>query len=216
MRCLVGVAFVLVASCRVAAQAPSWEFGGIVYGIPATRDASVSATDVASGSGTMSGVEIALRRSWVGLAVRVMNGDLSASSGASGGGGKLTTGELRVQLGPRIASLDVGYGMRAAGGNLGTTAYSYVRAGGASIIDIGDTGLSTRVSIGVYVSGQGVANTTVSGQEIMTALEYRVRRSPFVITVGYRAEVFQTTFAGVVRAEQVSGVMVGAGVRFLR
>ena len=216
MRRVAGVALVLAVVSGGAAQAQAWEFGVIVYGIPTSRDASVSATDVASGSGTMSGGELALRRSWVGASVRLVNGELSASSGPSGAGGKLATGEFRVQIGPRVASLDVGYGMRAAGGNLGTTTYSYVRVGAATIIDVGDTGLAGRLSVGIYIAGQGVPNTTVSGQEIMSALEYRVRRSPFVITLGYRAEVFQTTLAGVVRAEQLSGIMVGAGIRLTR
>ena len=208
--------FALVAATRLAAQAPTWEFGGIAYGISTSRDATVSATAVASGSGTMSGGEVSVRRQWVGLTLRLVNGEISGSSTVAGAGGKLTTGELRVQVGPRLASLDLGFAKRAAGGTLGTTTYSYLRVGGSSIMDIGDSGFAGRLSVGLYVAGQGVPNTTVSGQEIVTSLEYRVRHSPFVVTLGYRAEVFQASTAGVIRAEQVSGVMVGAGVRFSR
>ena len=215
MRTLAGTVLVLCISATAAAQAPNTDISLRVYGISATRDATLSAVTVGSGSGTMTGGEFATRYAWAGLTLRLVNGDVATASGAAGSGSSLTTAEVRVQLGARVASLDVGYAMRAVTGSLGTTTYSYLRAGASSILDVGATGVSGRLSLGMYFGGQGVPNTTVSGQEIVAALDYRVR-GPFFVTLGYRSEVFQATSAGQVRAEHVSGVLVGAGIRYAR
>lgn len=91
--------------------------------------------------------------------------------------------------------------------------YSYVRAGVSSILDIGGTGLSARLSAGVYLAGQSASGATVSGHEIVTALEYRVRRTPFVVTLGYRAELFETAAGGRSQPESVTGIILGGGLQ---
>ena len=211
----VGLVFVIAfASSAIArAQSPTTELSAIAYGVSATRDAILTATSVGSGSGTMTGGELSARFSWAGIMVRLVNGAVptAGSSAAS-----LTTGEARLLLGARAASLDVGYAVRAVGGALGSTTYSYLRAGGSTILDLGGTGASARASAAVYFGGQGAANAEVSGQEITAALEYRIGGTPFVLTAGYRAEVFQTATLGVVRAEHLSGLLVGGGLRFTR
>jgi hypothetical protein len=198
------------------AQSPKLELRAVVYGLPSTRNVALDATTVGEATGTMTGGEVSLRGRTVGLVVRLVNGDLTATSGSTGGGGTLTTGEALVQAGPRIVALEAGYARRAVGGTLGTTVYSFFRVGGTSALDIGGTGLSARLSAGVYLAGQGVPNTTVSGHEIIAALEYAVRRLPLVLTVGYRAEVFQSSSNGTDQPENVCGLIVGGGIRFTR
>lgn len=50
----------------------------------------------------------------------------------------------------------------------------------------------------------------------MTALEYSLRHVPLVVTLGYRAELFQVSANGADRPEFVSGILVGAGLRLAR
>jgi hypothetical protein len=206
------IALALAASSELAAQTPAFEVRGVVFGLLGKRDAETSPTTLGQSTGTLTGGELSLRGRSIGVLVRLVNGDLSAS-GSGGIGGRLTTGEVRLQAGPRALAAEVGYGKRATGGTLGATVYSYLRAGVSSVLDIGGTGLTARISAAAYLKGQ---EASVSGHEVATALEYRLRRTPFVVTLGYRAEVFRATAGATERAEKVSGVVAGVGIRFAR
>jgi hypothetical protein len=202
----------LISGVRSAgAQNLRFEMRAVVYGVPTSRDATLSPTSIGHSSGTMTGGEFSLRGSGIGLMIRLLNGTLSPSN--SGGGGRLTTGEARVQLGSRLFAAEGGFARRALGGPIGTTVYTYVRAGATSIIDIGGTGLSARIAGAVYLAGQGVPNTKVSGHEVVTALEYAAHHLPFVGTIGYRSEVFEPSGGGLKDPERVSGLVVGIGLR---
>lgn len=183
----------------------------IGFGAASVRHTSLG-TAVSKATGVMGGGELSVRARAAGFMGRVVSGTL-AGSGASSSG-TVATAEARAQLGPRALAFEAGYALRGVGGPLGSTIYRYARAGATSIIDIGASGLSARLSGGVYLAGVGPGGATLTGREIVSALEYRIGRSPLALMLGYRAEVVVVTSGTTKRAEQVNGILFGGGFRF--
>ena len=201
-----------LAAFPLAAQAQT-EFRVVGFGMPAKRSAALDANTAGAATTTMGGGQLSLRGSWCGVAVGAVGGSFTAQSGSAGGGGKVAVAEARIQLGPRIVALEGGYSRHVVNGLLGTTSYSYFSGGAASLIDIGTTGLTVRLSGAVYFEGQGVTGVSVSGHEIVSLLEYQLGRTPLVVNVGYRGEIFTVTSGGVKMGDAVNGIVVGGGLK---
>ena len=208
MRAFVVILAALSVAGSAHAQEPRLELRATALGLSARRDAEVSPTAVGQGTGFLSGFEVSIRARFIGVAARVFHGN--APAGASSG--TITSGDVRAQVGPRLLAVEAGYARRAMEGSLGSTVYSHVRAGLTSIIDIGGTGVDARLGAAIYLAGQGVPGTTVSGHEVIALLEYRLRKLPLSLVGGYRGEVFQASTNGNDRAEHVGAVVVGAGL----
>jgi len=205
------VALSAVAAAPTDGCAQAIELRGVAFWMPAKRDVALDAATAGLSSGPLGGFELSVRGRWLGISADAIGGSLAAPA-ASGSTDRIARAEARVQVGPRLFSLEGGYVRRVVAGPLGATPYSCARAGAASLIEVGGTGLTARLAAGVYLAGQGVSGATVSGHEIVTSLEYRLARTPLVLTVGYRAELFTVTSGGTQRGETLDGIVLGGGI----
>jgi len=208
----------LLAACAALAASPlaanaQTELRVVGYGMPARRDAALDAGTAGAATATMGGAQLSLRGTGLGLSVGVVGGNFTAQTGSAGGTGKVAVAEARLQLGPRIVAVEGGYSRHVVNGLLGTTSYDYFSGGLASVIEIGGTGLTVRLSGAVYFAGQGVAGVTVSGHEIVSLLEYQFGSTPLVVNVGYRGELFTVTSGGPKMGDAVNGIVFGGGLK---
>lgn len=171
---------------------------------------------VGTGSGTMSGMDVSARAKWFGAAARVFGGEFTADSGNTASG-KIANGDVRLMAGPRAIAAEVGYGRRGFTGALSTITWSFIRVGARSVLPLGGSGLHAGVAVGLYtgVSGAGGAGKG-NGKEAETFLIYAPDRLPLYLTLGYRREQFTATAASGDRPEELSGIIVGGGIRLGR
>jgi len=171
---------------------------------------------VGTGSGTMSGMDLTVRAKWFGAEARVFGGDFTADSGATAAG-TIANGDLRLMAGPRTVAAEVGYGRRGFTGALTTITWSFIRIGARASLPLGGSGLHAGVALALYtgVSGAGGAGKG-NGKEAETSLTYAPERLPLYLMFGYRREQFTATAASGDRPEELSGIVVGGGVRLGR
>jgi hypothetical protein len=171
---------------------------------------------VGRASGLMTGGEISLDTRLARAAARLIGGSFAADSGVEASGG-VAMGDARLNVGPRAISGEVGYSVRALSGNYGTRRWTFYRVGIRSTLPLGASGFHASASAAFYlnVRGSGVPGTG-SGKEAETRLTYIVPKLPIFLMVGYRLEGFTVNAARNTRPEELSGLLLGGGVRLGR
>ena len=195
-----------------AAQTPGIELRGGVTGYFSRRSAMLEG-QAGRGSGTMAGIELAARSKFVGGSARLFGGSFSADVGdeAVGDIGRV---DLSVLAGPSYIAAKLGYALRTFTGAFGTRRWSFVRLGGQTVVPLGATGLDASVSAAVYLGVAGSHDTGKgSGRDLETRLTYTSSSLPLYVALGYRFERFVADDAGGARPEEMTGLVVVAGVR---
>ncbi len=165
------------------------------------------------GSGTMAGIELAARSKFVGGSARLFGGSFSADLGDEAVG-DIGRADLSVLAGPTYVAAKLGYAQRTFTGAFGTRRWSFVRLGGQTVVPLGATGLDASVSAAVYLGVTGSHDTGKgSGRDLETRLTYTSSSLPLYVALGYRFERFIADDAGEARPEEMTGLVVVAGVR---
>jgi hypothetical protein len=197
-----------------AARAQDWSLearaGGI--GLLSHRSARFAGA-VGTGSGTLMGVEVSLRHRYLGLAGHTFGGDFAPDSGLAAAGTIHST-SVRLQLGPRVAAAEIGYGNRAFSGSFATRHWGYLHLGARATLPIGATGLSAELGLALYAGLSGGADGGTSGRQADTRLVYAPARLPLYVAIGYRAERFTVRDPSDARPEAVNDFLFAVGARF--
>ncbi len=192
------------------AQTDALEIDAGVLGYVSRRNATFEG-QVGKGSGTMAGVEIHVRSRLVGAAARFFGGGFRADSGFEALG-EIDSGDLQMFVGPNVIAGELGYALRSYTGAFGTRRWSFIRLGAHSSIPIGASGLVAMIGATVYTGVSGPSSSG-SGKEFSTRLSYSLPQAPFYLAIGYRFEQFTVEDSADVRPEEVSGILIAAGVR---
>ena len=211
MRPFLAAALVLTAAfvpVRARAQGLGVQANGVA--VLAKRNAALGGA-AGSGTATMTGFEFGFHAGWFGLRAQVLDGKFPGQSAVPST--EITSGEARISLGARAFSVEGGYGRRAFTGQLGSQQYAYGLAGARSTLDIGGTGISATLAGALYVNAGSVAGSKVTGAEGETALTWSPRHVPIFVTVGYRYEQFTVGTSAGDRPDEISGVVLSAGLR---
>jgi hypothetical protein len=156
-----------------------------------------------------------LRLGYVGLTGRLVGGAFSADS-VNEAAGHVYAGDVRLIAGPRFLAADFGYARRAFSGAFGDRSWPFVRLGLRSTVAIGASNLSAQLLIAYYTGlGGDDVEGRASGREAETRLLYKPRWLPIYAALGYRHERFTVLSAADTRPEEVSGIVMAAGVRLL-
>ena len=186
--------------------------GGLAQ--PARRVASLG-SDGGTATGTMTGIDATLRLGLLRLEIRTGTAEFAGDSG-SFGGGKVTTGSGSLGVGGGTLWLTGGVGRRAFSSGLGRRVWSFTQVAGGASISLGNT-LRGEVTSGIYLNAKEIDGpTTAKGRFGQTALRYEPRQFPVYVLVGYRAETFTPNDTPGSSPDEVSGLVVGAGVRLGR
>ena len=171
---------------------------------------------VGTGKGTMAGVELVARRRYVGLMARLFGGTFAAESG-SAATGRVSMGDVRLLAGPRFLAAEIGYGRRGFTGAFGSRSWPVGRVGIRSALAIGGSGLSTDISVTYSLAmGGGDGTGQATGREAETRLIYIPPTRPIYVGLGYRHERFSMSSPSDTRPEEVSCMVLAAGVRLGR
>jgi hypothetical protein len=207
---LAPIAMALVlAAAPAAAQSPRLEaWAGA--GIGAGKRNAAWAGSVGAATGTGPYVQAGLRYRFVALEARYLSAQFAGDSAA--GAGRVSSRELFLSLGPRVAGLDVGYGQRTLRGSLAQRVWSYATVGGHLDLPIGSSGVRALASLHLYAAGREAnAATTATGLAGETALRFRPRSLPLFFLLGYRVERF--TVSGTPSSpEELTTVILGGGL----
>jgi hypothetical protein len=206
----IAIALVLaVAAAPAAAQAPRLEaWAGA--GIGAGKRNAAWAGSVGAATGTGPYVQAGLRYRFVALEARYLSAQFAGDSAA--GAGRVSSRELFLSLGPRVAGLDVGYGQRTLRGSLAQRVWSYATVGGHLDLPIGSSGFRALAGLHLYAAGREANGaTTATGLAGETALRFRPRSLPLFFLLGYRVERF--TVSGTPSSpEEMTTVILGGGL----
>jgi hypothetical protein len=162
-------------------------------------------------TGQIKGVEVLMRAPGIGLYVRSL-------SGAFGTQPKVISADARVLLGRPGFTLYGGVGRRALSGVVDKV-YDFVAVGASSTISIGGSGVRTHIGGNIVLApdpdaaGAGVKKPS-KGIDAEAALFYRLPKTPFFMTVGYRTEVFNAISGSNTSPEEVRGLRLGGGISF--
>lgn len=164
-----------------------------------------------SATGSLTGFEMLLRGPGVGLAVRYYDGQFGTQP-------DLIAADANVLFGARVFSVEGGYAKRALSSPLGTTVYTFGRAGVHMEWVIGGTGLTSVLGGAYYLpagsaSGAGQGDIK-SGMEGEASLIYNFPAVPLFVQLGYRTEVFTAKNASTQIPEEVRGLRLGGGIQF--
>jgi hypothetical protein len=204
------VSLVLVGSA--SAQTGGLDIRGGVTGYLSQRSAVLQG-EAGRGSGTLAGIELSARSRLVGGSVRLFGGSFSADVGDAAVG-DIGRADISVVAGPESVAAELGYALRTFTGAFGTRRWSFVRLGGQAVLPLGSTGLDASVSAAVYLGVSGSHDTGKgSGRDLETRLTYTATVIPLYFGLGYRLERFIAADASESRPEEMSGVVVVAGVR---
>jgi hypothetical protein len=171
------------------------------------------AGSVGTGSSMMPGVEVLVRHRYAGLTGRLYGGTFSADSGSEAVG-KLHAGEIRALAGPRFLAVDLGYSRRAFTGAFGGRSWPFARLGALCALQIGASGLSAEFMVAYYAGLGGSGDGGGSGREAETRLVYTPNQLPIYAALGYRYQRFSVASIPGGQPEELSGVIIAAGVRF--
>jgi len=206
------LALAALAACSVAGTLGA-QLEGRLGGIAALGKRNAAfAGNVSAGSGTMKGFELTARMKFGGISARMFGGDFTGDSGT----GSVANGDLRLILGPPTISAEVGLGRRSYTGGVGTISWSFLRIGARSTLAVGATDFYASAAFALYTGVQSEAGPEGNGKEAETALLYMPARMPIYVSLGYRIEQFTSVAASDDRPEEVSGVVLGLGVRLRR
>lgn len=204
------VVALLATPFAVGAQARV-RVGGV--GVIATRNAAVGTT-TGTASGMMGGVDILLRNRMMGLSVRTLDGNFDAGGGGAGSG-QITNGDVRLLLGPALFSVEGGVGRRAFTDAVATRVFNYGAAGARIAIPLGGSGYEAHLGGSAYLGGKLLndSSNVLTGFAGQTGLYYSVPRLPLYVMAGYRFERVTVSGPSRVLPEEVSGILVGAGLQ---
>ena len=203
-----------VAAAPLAGQAQLDARVGL-FGTLAKRNAAFAGS-VGSASGTLTGMEMSVRRGFVGASMRLFGGTFNADSGTSAAG-DVANGDFRLFVGKPVISGALGYGRRGFTGGLGTISWSFIQLGVRSNVALGSTGLEANFAVSLYGGVKNIGGSGKgSGKEAVTGLTFAPPNRPFFVTLGYRIEQFTASGGSGDRPEEVSGIMLGGGFRLTR
>jgi hypothetical protein len=174
---------------------------------PTIRNAAFG-TGATQGNGTGGVFELVARLSYVGLHVRTQTADFGSQLG-------LSSGDVRLLVGPQIFTAEVGGTRRVFSGPLSQVTLGLTRIGLRSTFLLGGSGL--RGSIGGWaLSGSTlpVGVEKVEGIEGETSLQYLLPKLPAYLQVGYRREVLNVTYTTRKGPEEVGALVLGGGILF--
>lgn len=164
-----------------------------------------------SATGSLTGFEVLMRTSGIGLGVRYYDGQF-------GNQPDLIAADANVLLGARQFSVTAGYAKRALSSTLGTTVYTFGRAGVHMEWVVGGTGFTTVLGGAYYVpagSASGIGQGDIkSGMEGEASLIYNFHSAPLFLQLGYRNELFTAKTTSTQIPEEVRGLRLGAGLQF--
>lgn len=208
-RVLAIIALPFVVISPVAAQKLSLAVGGVIQ--PSRRVASLDAAG-GTGSGTMTGLDGMIRVGMLRAEIRIGSGEFASDSGVFGGG-KVTSASGALGFGGRTFWVTGGVGRRAYSGSLGRRVWSFTQVSAG--ISLGLTSsLRGEVSGGSYLGAKEIDGpTTATGRFAQTALRYEPGALPVYLVLGYRAEIFTPGDAPGSSPDEVSGLIVGGGIR---
>jgi hypothetical protein len=204
---------VTVAVPPTAAQAGRFDvrFGGA--GLVLKRRA-VFAQSPGSESGVLGCVTGSARTRYGGLSMRIWGGRFRGDSGAPAAG-KVASGDVSLLVGVPTISLEAGYARRGLTGAAGTITWSFTRLGVRIEVPVGSSGVAVGFSASEYLGiKQRRGPGTGSGREGETSVIFLPARLPVYLKVGYGMQRFTARSAAGDVPEDVSGIMIGGGLRF--
>ena len=164
-----------------------------------------------SATGNLTGFEMLMRTSGIGLSVRYYDGQFGTQP-------DVIAADANLLLGARVFSVEGGYAKRALSSSLGTTVYTFARAGVHMEWVVGGTGLTTVLRGSYYVpagsstgAGQGDIQSGMDGE---ASLIYNFPGIPLFVQAGYRTEVFTAKVSASQVPEEGRGLRLGGGIQF--
>jgi len=211
---VVGLALALVFALlsQASGQSAGLDLRGGVTGYFSQRSAVLEGV-AGRGSGTLAGIELAVRSKFMGGSARLFGGAFAADIGDEAVG-EIGRADLSVVAGPTYVAAELGYALRTFTGAFGTRRWSFVRLGGQTVLPLGTTGISASVAAAVYLGVSGSHDTGKgSGRDLETRVSYTSSLIPLYVALGYRIERFIADDASETRPEEMSGLVLVAGVR---
>ncbi len=168
--------------------------------------------NVQAGTGSLKGVEVLLRSSFIGISARSQSGTFTNT----GGGAQqpdVIGADGNLLLGPPAFTVSLGVAKRALSSTLATKVYTFARAGVQLSYLIGGTGL--RAQVGAWGYAPPASDSTMKvGGEGEGSLIYTPARLPIYLQLGYRTEVFTSKTKTTTTPEEVRGLRIGGGLQF--
>jgi hypothetical protein len=178
--------FLMAVPALARAQRHSvWLGAGL---LPMERTAAFG-SDVGTRSASGRAFDVTWRATWGGVMLRVLDADFGTGGATNAaasvaGAGQVALGDVRVLLGPRAATADVGVMRRAFTGGLGTVAASALRVGGRSEVPVGGSGVTLGIAAAVYAGGP-----ELRGREAESWVSWSPPRGAWWgVRAGYRGE----------------------------
>jgi len=170
--------------------------------------------NVTTTTGLITGVDVLLRASGIGLSFRSLSGTF--------GSRQVISADARILLFPPAFTIQGGVGKRAISSDLGTNIRDIAILGVSSTVNIGGTGLRTHIGVTALASPDkdpaggagGAAEKASTGLEGEAAILYRLPRAPIFVSLGYRTEIFTSKSSSLTAPEEVRGIRLGGGIQF--
>lgn len=185
----------------------------------AQRTSVAGGATAPTGSGTISGVELHVRASNIGIYVRSLSGDFNQSAQVAGKSYSLQ--DARLMIGSSGLSIEGGVLRRLASSDadpLTTKKQLLYRAGARSQWGIGGSRLMVTLA-----AGGRFANVKTGSSKAMKFLGFDAEGSllgqapknlPLYAIIGWRYERFDDPWGASLRVEEQAGPFLGIGIRF--
>jgi len=168
--------------------------------------------NVQAGSGSLKGVEVLLRSSFIGISARSQSGTFTNTVGGAQQPDVIGA-DANLLLGPPAFTVSLGVAKRALSSTLATQVYTFARAGVQLSYVIGGSGLRAQVGAWGYAPPSSDSTMKVGG-EGEGSLIYTLPRVPVYLQLGYRTEVFTSKTKTTETPEEVRGLRIGGGLQF--
>ena len=208
---------VLTLAIVVSGHAQGFEFRLGASSLNSHRNVTQTSGS-ASSTESLAGLDLLLRSSNAGLMVRAYQGTFGDATG------QLATGDLlyadaRLLLGSRPFAVQLGYGRRAESESFGENFSQFAIGGAMTTIRIGASGLTVSLGAAAFVEIDSDKDKVVQlfGGEIESQAQYALPRGiPAYLMIGFRFNRFTLEEGGGDRHEELSGLLIGGGLRLGR
>ena len=227
----VTLASALALTITTAATAQNFEIrvGGLAMNT--RRHIEIGSGNIAQNSGTVTGAEFMLRGLGAGLSAHYAQGTFRPAASVTGYS-DFRAADVRLLLGPRPFTVELGYARRALSSKLLDDPGEYLATVGVrSQIDLGPAGFS--IMVAGTVLGRIAADTAstgslatpskkvgIGGLAAETGVLYQApRHLPLFGFLGYRYERFKTRVTAASnpgRREEMGGVVLEFGLRYIK